>query len=127
MRTATKISLCLSLAILCAYSPGAYAVKLAPFNDKKSVQPIPIDVRPNISGNVNSSLPKSESADDNLNGLEPQSENGADKTTEGNPETNVNIYQIITLSVFAVFALILIISAKKRKERKNQAVASENQ
>lgn len=51
----SKIIFVLVLGFI-ACVPSAMALKRAPFPDSSSLQPIPADVQPNISGNVNSSV-----------------------------------------------------------------------
>ena len=41
---------------LVVYVPGAHALKRAPFPNSTPLQPIPADVQPNISANVNSDV-----------------------------------------------------------------------
>jgi hypothetical protein len=48
------INLGIVVLIFIAYTPTAFALKQAIFPDSKSLQPLPPDSYPNISGNVNS-------------------------------------------------------------------------
>ena len=97
-------------------------MKLTPFSNKAAVQPIPLDTRPNISGNINTTLPKAEFNSNNATNQpipmevfdEPTLTDSQATTQNNNTETSGGFSLLILISLM----LILILVAKKLMDKK---------
>lgn len=91
----SKIILVLVLSL--AFAPSAFAVKRAPFPNSKPLQPIPTNVQPNISGNVNT------------DSVLPATETPTDAASQGEPTTSVqgNVSDQGTGTIWAVWIVIV--------------------
>lgn len=92
----------------------------ADFPDSKKLQPAPVDVKPNISGNVNSDLDKNESVNFLQNLIFPD-ENKKDVATE-NGVISENTYKtgyflkiFLFLAISFIFLLVFLFVRKKNK------------
>ena|SRR3989344_8441303 len=119
------------ISILCFFALGiflinttvVFAVKLAPFPDSKSLQPMPSDdIRPNISGNVNFSSSNIENTDtetsaqvsaENQPPNNPTQEN--QNQTESASDTGYKLPWIISGLLLLVFLAITL--ARKKIQR----------
>ena len=107
------------ILIILASSPfKALALKQAIFPDEKSLQPIPTTtVRPNISGNVNSTVNPSPISEPEF---QPNQTNDSDSpfSNGATNEKSLFFYLIRVLAVFLVIVILFLIY-KKIRERKD--------
>jgi hypothetical protein len=112
--TKTKLISLIVIFVLWGYTPEASAAKLVPFREQSAAKPMPADVYPNISGNVNSSLSAMEIPGDSL-----APENLPDEettTSQQNVEKASSVKLAILIGI--VLLLILILLTKKLRNRK---------
>jgi hypothetical protein len=108
------ISIVIVLVLLTLQTTPVFALKQATFPDSKSVQPLPKDVYPNISGNVNSTVgtpPESESLP-----LDKKSESSSmNQSTQEAKDDSSSSYLVWSIIIFFIVVIIFIIYYKKRK------------
>ena len=102
--------------IFCIFgAQKTFALKRAIFPDKKSLQPMPADVHPNISGNINSVskvLPDNNVYNQNTLG----EENNVSNETLNNANNQKNWMLYI---IFGTVILLIILGLKKLKNKVN--------
>lgn len=108
------ILIVIALMFLVVHTAPALALKQAIFPDSKSVQPLPKDVYPNISGNVNSTVSNTPSVETKpLNTEEKVSE-----VEQGSTENNVDdspSYLLWSIIIFILIVVMFIFYFKSRK------------
>lgn len=92
---------------LVSFAPFALAVKRAPFPNSTSLQPIPRNVQPNISGNVNSDV----TSDQTVSG-EVSSDTAAEQTVAGSQEAPAGGRWYLYIGAVIGIVAILFLRAK---------------
>lgn len=108
-----KIFIAVAIIALCFYARLALAVQRVPFPDNSTMQPMPVNVKPNISGNVNYSGSRDSSPDISKN---EQNENLPSKQSfdENQKKADKNAASLI-LGVLSTVLLILAAVIHKKK------------
>lgn len=115
MKNKIHTSIIISLAIIISiYASPTYALGKAVFPNSKSSQPIPENVRPNISGNINSSVSTNSLMD--LNRVQSEETPLNTVSPKANQPTNrISFYVKWVITGFFLITVIFIIYYKKRK------------
>jgi hypothetical protein len=100
------------LVLFFVFAPAAaHAVKLAPFPDKKSLQPIPEIAHPNISGNVQRGDGLKPQQDDSGTSLQStaQESDAGEATSTPLPQVHASTnYSLVFVVIGAALAIVAI-------------------
>ena len=119
----SKILLTLAIGISIFSTQAAFGRKLAPFPDAKSLQPIPTFVKPNISGNVNSTVDQGPVDPNNQDTQKTEGVASEEKTSTGAGQNNLNpetpdgksgaLWYVFYLLVTLLIAIFIVRKTKK--------------